>query len=72
MLQVGQGQGMNVRERLRRVLRIRLPAAIPVYFPGDLFLALQIRAEQEGGDFILLYSVDFGDRIAIRESAPQT
>lgn len=34
-------------ERLLRDLRIRSPATAPVYVPGDLFLAMQIQAEQE-------------------------
>ncbi len=38
---------MNGWERLLRDLRIRPPATMPVYFPGDLLLALQLQAEQE-------------------------
>ena len=34
-------------ERLLRDLRIRSPATAAVYVPGDLFLAMQIQAEQE-------------------------
>jgi DNA-binding CsgD family transcriptional regulator len=38
---------MNSWERLLRDLRIRSPATMPVYFPGDLLLALHLQAEQE-------------------------
>jgi DNA-binding CsgD family transcriptional regulator len=38
---------MNAWERLLQDLRIRSPTTMPVYFPGDLFLAVQIQAEQE-------------------------
>jgi DNA-binding CsgD family transcriptional regulator len=58
---------MNVWERLLRDLRIRPPAAMPVYFPGDLFLAVQIRAEQEGRPEVELVEELLSDMLASRQ-----
>jgi DNA-binding NarL/FixJ family response regulator len=57
---------MNGWERLLRDLRIRSPATMPVYFPGDLLLALQIQAEQEQRPAIELVEELLGDILASR------
>jgi DNA-binding NarL/FixJ family response regulator len=58
---------MNVWERLLRDLRIRPPATMPVYFPGDLFLAVQIRAEQEQRPEVELVEELLSDILASRQ-----
>jgi DNA-binding NarL/FixJ family response regulator len=58
---------MNVWERLLRDLRIRPPATMPVYFPGDLFLAVQIQAEQEQRPEVELVEELLSDILASRQ-----
>jgi DNA-binding NarL/FixJ family response regulator len=57
---------MNGWERLLRDLRIRSPTTMPVYFPGDLLLALQIQAEQEQRPAIELVEELLSDMLASR------
>jgi DNA-binding NarL/FixJ family response regulator len=54
-------------ERLLRDLRIRSPAALPVFFPGDLFLVVQIQAEQEQRPEVELVEELLGDMLAARQ-----
>lgn len=54
-------------ERLLRDLRIRPPSVAPVYVPGDLLLALQIRAEQEQRGAIELVDELLSDALASRQ-----
>lgn len=58
---------MNVWERLLRDLRIRPPATLPVYFPGDLFLAVQIQAEREQRSEVELVEALLSDLLASRQ-----
>ena len=58
---------MNVWERLLRDLRIRPPASMPVYFPGDLFLAVQIQAEREQRSEVALVEELLSDMLASRQ-----
>jgi DNA-binding CsgD family transcriptional regulator len=58
---------MNVWERLLRDLRIRPPATMPVYFPGDLFLAVQIRAKKEHRPEVELVEELLSDILASRQ-----
>jgi DNA-binding NarL/FixJ family response regulator len=58
---------MNGWERLLRDLRIRSPATLPVYFPGDLLLALQLQAEQERRPEVELVEELLNDMLASRQ-----
>jgi DNA-binding NarL/FixJ family response regulator len=58
---------MNGWERLLRDLRIRSPTTLPVYFPGDLLLALQIQAEQEQRSAVELVEELLGSMLASRQ-----
>jgi DNA-binding NarL/FixJ family response regulator len=57
---------MNGWEHLLRGLRIRSPAILPIYFPGDLLLALQIQAEREQRSATELAAELLGDMLASR------
>jgi DNA-binding NarL/FixJ family response regulator len=58
---------MNGWGRLLRDLRIRSPTTLPVYFPGDLLLALQIQAEQEQRPAVELVEELLGDMLTSRQ-----
>lgn len=58
---------MNVWERLLRDLRLRRPATMPLYFPGDLFLSIQIRAKQEQRPEVELVEELLNDILASRQ-----
>jgi DNA-binding NarL/FixJ family response regulator len=58
---------VNSWERLLRDLRIRSPATMPVYFPGDLLLALHLQAIQEQRSEDELVEELLNDMLAARQ-----